>query len=182
MSTYLRFTVITQIILSAMTANATAQWQQMCQDGQWVADGLGYRCVPNQSQPIPQFQPHYSPPPQENTINNAITNELSWLGSLIRNRAPLQQNIPLSGGLVMMQNAVAPPPAPSGYRDPFGTPQATTPPPPSPSSGPVQLNPGLSSNAVQLQPPSPAPSQPSVASKVWNYFFPNPNNCTFSSC
>ena len=127
--------------------SANAQWQGLCQNGHWVTSGYANVCVPDQ--PTPQFQPQYQPPqPSNNIYNNPLTREAIALGAMIMKDAPLPENVPLSSGLVMMQNtqAPAPVPAPANYVDPFV-------PSPSPGVGAVKLNPDLG-NAVTLQPPA----------------------------
>lgn len=125
----------------------------------------------------PQPQPYQPPPPPINSyLNSPIFHELAALGGMINRNAVLPQGVPLSNGLVMMQNQIAPPPAPQNYVDPFAA----------PPSRPVVTAPAPRTygsiwdpnQAVTLQPPTPAvPNSQGFSAPT----FTNPNGCTFNS-
>jgi hypothetical protein len=145
----------------------------MCPDGSYA--GMS-GC---QSQPVqPQYVPPQEPPPQPNIFDNALTREFERLGEMLMKGEPLRQDIPLSSGLVAMQNAPAPPPAPNGYSDPFA---ARWTPPASANSAPHTSGSIWDpNNAVRLEPPPP-PSAPTGSQPGSSGIYLNPKNCTFDS-
>jgi hypothetical protein len=151
--------------------------------GMAAADEYNRKCLgqPTLPQPIPQ--PTYNPPtynpeqtynpqgtyeaPIQNNIANLIFQEASKLGEFIIKVQPLRENIPLSSGTKMMELYPAPPPAPTGYIDPFAA--GTFPPIKQSTSGPVKSYGSIwdPSQWATLSPPaepSTTPEQPKPSS------------------
>ena len=165
--------------------DASAQWQGLCQNGHWESSGYANVCVPDQ-QPAraPTFQPNFGASPPFDPLNTPVMRELNALSGLVTRDAILPQNIPLSGGLVLMHNTQAPPPAPTNYVDPFTNGPGWSPPakPQAPVAattvGPNGLNRNLSDvGTMQMQP---APSQPNNGNTIWPNPDPYNNHCTGS--
>jgi hypothetical protein len=132
-------------LLNGQPGYGSPQW------GQGIADQYNSNCLGGQSQ-----QPS-SQPPAENLFDNAVTRELSALDTMLIRGQPQRQDIPLSSGTVMMQNAPAPPPAPTNYVDPFAA--RTFPPITESAAGPVKKYGSIwdPSQWVRLSPPAQTP-------------------------
>lgn len=140
-------------------------------------DAQEKQCLSQRQQPQYAPGPQYQPPPQNNFVNSAQLRELSALGGFVNRNAVLPQGIPLSSGTVMMQNAPAPPPAPTNYVDPFAarwTPPVSTNSAPHVNGNIRDLNQVVREVPTEQADAPPPPSNPPTT-------FLNPKNCTFDS-
>jgi hypothetical protein len=111
------------IMRQLLSGGADVGWAQRAQDY------LNRNCSGNQPQPsIPQpSYPTYNPQPTYQTPNplpnyqtpNAVVQEFAKIGEFIMRGQPLRKDIPLSSGVMQMENVKQPPPAPQNYVDPF---------------------------------------------------------------
>jgi hypothetical protein len=147
------------LLQQIISGGADVQWAMAAQQ-EYNNNCLGQRQQQPRSPPPTYNQtPTYNPQPNgaaTQKIPNKISQEWTKLGEMLMKGQPLRQDIPLSAGLKMMETVAAPPPAPTGYVDPFAA--RTFPAITRSTSGPVR--PGSiwdPSQMVSLSPPA-APS------------------------
>jgi hypothetical protein len=146
------FLVLATCATRAEAQDCQALMQQLLSGGsdvQWAMraqEELNRNCrgqtvqPPQNQQPTyiaPTYNPQQNAAPTQNSLPNAMLQELAKLGELTKPpQQMLPKDIPLSSGTVKMETVAAPPPAaPTDYADPFA--QST----PAPGSAPMTQSP-----------------------------------------